>query len=66
MTKFSHPDQESSRRIIGDQVKEILNDLPEKERKILELRHGFARWRAAYSRRSRQKIRRHSRTYSPN
>jgi len=40
--KILSPDQESSRRIISDQVKEILNDLPEKERKILELRHGLA------------------------
>lgn len=39
--KILSPDQESSRRIIQDQVKEILNDLPEKERKILELRHGL-------------------------
>lgn len=39
--KILSPDQESSRRIIGDQVREILNDLPEKERKILELRHGL-------------------------
>lgn len=39
--KILSPDQEASRRIIGDQVKEILNDLPEKERKILELRHGL-------------------------
>ncbi|MEX1026961.1 MAG: sigma-70 family RNA polymerase sigma factor [Candidatus Paceibacterota bacterium] len=35
------PDQESSRRIIRDQVKEILEDLPEKERRILEMRHGL-------------------------
>lgn len=40
--KILSPDQESSRRIISDQVREILNDLPEKERKILELRHGLA------------------------
>ena len=40
--KILSPEQESSRRIISDQVKEILNDLPEKERKILELRHGLA------------------------
>ena len=40
--KILSPDQESSRRIVSDQVKEILNDLPEKERKILELRHGLA------------------------
>jgi RNA polymerase primary sigma factor len=39
--KILSPDQESSRRIIGDQVREILDDLPEKERKILELRHGL-------------------------
>src|SRR3990167_130370 len=39
--KILSPDQESSRRIIGDQVKEILNDLPPKERKILEMRHGL-------------------------
>ncbi len=39
--KILSPDQESSRRIIADQVKEILGDLPEKERKILEMRHGL-------------------------
>ncbi|KKQ99107.1 MAG: RNA polymerase sigma factor [Parcubacteria group bacterium GW2011_GWF2_40_69] len=39
--KILSPEMESSRRIISDQVKEILNDLPEKERKILELRHGL-------------------------
>jgi len=39
--KILSPDQESSRRILTDQVKEILNDLSEKERKILELRHGL-------------------------
>ncbi len=39
--KILSPDQEASRRIVSDQVKEILNDLPEKERKILELRHGL-------------------------
>src|SRR3990172_40323 len=39
--KILSPDHESSRRILADQVKEILNDLPEKERKILELRHGL-------------------------
>ncbi len=39
--KILSPEQESSRRIISDQVKELLNDLPEKERKILELRHGL-------------------------
>jgi len=39
--KILSPDQDSSRRIIADQVKEILNDLPEKERMILEMRHGL-------------------------
>jgi RNA polymerase primary sigma factor len=39
--KILSPDQESSRRIIQDQVKEILDDLPQKERKILEMRHGL-------------------------
>jgi RNA polymerase primary sigma factor len=39
--KILSPDQETARRIVQDQVKEILNDLPEKERKILELRHGL-------------------------
>ncbi len=35
------PDQESSRRILADQVNEILSDLSEKEREILALRHGL-------------------------
>jgi len=39
--KILSPDQESSRRILSDQVKEILNDLSLKERKILEMRHGL-------------------------
>jgi RNA polymerase primary sigma factor len=39
--KILSPDQESSRRILQDQVKEILNDLSEKERRILEMRHGL-------------------------
>ncbi|MEK7135267.1 MAG: sigma-70 family RNA polymerase sigma factor [Patescibacteria group bacterium] len=39
--KILSPDQESSRRIVQDQVREILNDLPPKERKILEMRHGL-------------------------
>ncbi len=39
--KILSPAEESSRRIISDQVKEILNDLPPKERKILEMRHGL-------------------------
>ena len=39
--KILSPDQESSRRILADQVKEILSDLSLKERKILEMRHGL-------------------------
>lgn len=39
--KILSPDQESSRRILSDQVREILNDLSEKEREILALRHGL-------------------------
>ncbi len=39
--KILSPDQESSRRILRDQVKEILSDLSPKERKILEMRHGL-------------------------
>jgi len=39
--KILSPEQETSRRIVSDQVREILNDLPEKERMILEMRHGL-------------------------
>ncbi len=39
--KILSPDQEASRRILSDQVKEILNDLSEKEKRILEMRHGL-------------------------
>jgi RNA polymerase primary sigma factor len=39
--KILSPSQDSAQRILSDQVKEILNDLSEKERKILELRHGL-------------------------
>lgn len=39
--KILSPDQEASRRILADQVQEILNDLSEKERRILEMRHGL-------------------------
>lgn len=39
--KIPSPDQDSAHRILGDQVKEILNDLSEKERRILEMRHGL-------------------------
>jgi len=39
--KILAPDQEVSRRILGDQMKEILDELSPKERKILEMRHGL-------------------------
>lgn len=39
--KISSPDQDASRRILRDQVSVILNELSEKEREILELRHGL-------------------------
>ncbi len=39
--KILMPDQNSSRRILSDQVKEILEELSPKERKILEMRHGL-------------------------
>jgi RNA polymerase primary sigma factor len=39
--KIAPPDQEVSRRILRDQIEEILSDLSLKERKILEMRHGL-------------------------
>ncbi len=39
--KILSPAEETSRRIVADQVKEILSDLPPKERRILEMRHGL-------------------------
>lgn len=39
--KILSPEQEASRRIITDQVQDILDDLPPKERRILEMRHGL-------------------------
>jgi RNA polymerase primary sigma factor len=39
--KILKPDQEASRRILSDQIKEVLNDLSPKERKILEMRYGL-------------------------
>jgi len=35
------PDQEASHRILTDQVNEIMSDLSDKEREILQLRHGL-------------------------
>jgi len=39
--KIITPDQESNRRIIRDQLQEILADLPPKEKKIIEMRNGL-------------------------
>ncbi len=39
--KILRPDQDSSRRILSDQIKEVLDTLTPKERKILELRYGL-------------------------
>jgi RNA polymerase primary sigma factor len=38
---ISTPDQDASRRILRDQVQKILSELSEKEREILEMRHGL-------------------------
>ncbi|PIR68164.1 RNA polymerase sigma factor RpoD [Candidatus Nomurabacteria bacterium CG10_big_fil_rev_8_21_14_0_10_35_16] len=39
--KILRPDQESSRRILSDQIKEVLDELNPKERRILEMRYGL-------------------------
>lgn len=39
--KILSPTQESSRRILQDQIREILNDLSEKERQIIIMRNGL-------------------------
>jgi RNA polymerase primary sigma factor len=39
--KISSPDRDVSRRILQDQIQEILADLSAKERRILEMRHGL-------------------------
>jgi len=39
--KIPSPDSQASQRILSDQINEILNDLSEKERQILEMRHGL-------------------------
>ncbi len=39
--KILRPDQDTSRRILSDQIKEVLDTLNPKERKILELRYGL-------------------------
>ncbi len=39
--KILRPDQEASRKILQDQIKDVLSDLTPKERKILEMRYGL-------------------------
>lgn len=39
--KIASPDKDVSRRILHDQIQEILSDLSVKERRILEMRHGL-------------------------
>jgi RNA polymerase primary sigma factor len=39
--KILRPDQESSHRILSDQIREVLDELNPKERKILEMRYGL-------------------------
>jgi RNA polymerase primary sigma factor len=39
--KILRPDQEAARRILSDQIREVLETLNPKERKILELRYGL-------------------------
>ncbi|MFZ1019712.1 MAG: sigma-70 family RNA polymerase sigma factor, partial [Minisyncoccia bacterium] len=39
--KILRPDQEASRRILSDQIREVLSELNPKERKILEMRYGL-------------------------
>ncbi len=42
--KILSPDKEASRRILADQINEILMDLSEKERKIVEMRNGLGEY----------------------
>lgn len=39
--KILRPDQDASRRILSDQIREVLSELSPKEQKILELRYGL-------------------------
>ncbi len=39
--KILRPDQETSRRLLQDQIREVLADLSDKEQKILEMRYGL-------------------------
>jgi RNA polymerase primary sigma factor len=40
--KIISPDQEASRKILADQIRDILDDLSPKEKKILEMRNGLS------------------------
>src|SRR5690606_16208064 len=40
-TKIPSPDKESAKRILNDQIREILNELSPKEKKIIEMRYGL-------------------------
>lgn len=39
--KIARPDQDSAQRILSDQIREVLNELSPKEKKILEMRYGL-------------------------
>jgi RNA polymerase primary sigma factor len=39
--KILSPDREASKRILHDQIREIMDDLSDKERKIIEMRYGL-------------------------
>jgi RNA polymerase primary sigma factor len=39
--KIMRPDQDSAQRILSDQIREVLNELSPKEKKILEMRYGL-------------------------
>ncbi len=39
--KIVSPEQDTSKRILADQIRDVLNDLTSKERKILEMRSGI-------------------------
>lgn len=40
-TKIPSPADDASKRILNDQIRQILNDLTDKERKIIEMRYGL-------------------------
>lgn len=40
--KILRPDQEAARKILSDQIREVLEELSQKERKILEMRYGLS------------------------